>query len=377
MTAAREQAQRDRRPGRARRRRPDRGLVRLVFASEQPDRRHVAEPALAWAHRHGRVALRELDRVEPFGDRALHVLLGDVLADTDEAAARRVGAVVAGSGHRCRLHVPGDRADRLHVRRQVGGHEDPAVRVELDPRPCLGEERVRGLASARHHEHVAGELAAVDHDTAQTAAVPVRSELARRRPSVGRWTRRRSCRPAVAGPRPPARARRRTRSPPVRPASATTRRRVCARPPAGRCRRGRCRGTPAAARALPLRRRSARRGSGRGRCRRRRGRDRLRRSRSPVPGRAPRSRRSQRRRRARRRAPLAGPRRRRTGPPHAPSGRRRSRAPPLGDARCRTGACGRRACPAAPGRRCSGGPSRTPATSSAGGSSCGSRSRPA
>src|SRR6266496_4425351 len=59
VTAARKQAQRDRRPGWACRSRADHGLVRLMLASEQPDRRHVAEPALTRAHRHGRVALGE------------------------------------------------------------------------------------------------------------------------------------------------------------------------------------------------------------------------------------------------------------------------------------------------------------------------------
>src|SRR3989304_3583476 len=64
VMSAREQAELDRRPGRACGRRADRSLVALGLLGIQPDRGQMAELALTGAHRHRRVALGELDRVE-------------------------------------------------------------------------------------------------------------------------------------------------------------------------------------------------------------------------------------------------------------------------------------------------------------------------
>src|SRR5439155_13743164 len=185
VAAARKQPERDRGPGWARRRRPDRLLVRLVLPSKEPDRGHVAEPPLAGAHRHGRIALAELDRVEAFGNRTLHVLFRYVLADADEATPRALGTVQGRRRHGRRLLLSGSRADGFDVRGKVEGDEDPALRVVLDPRPGLSEERVRRLAAARHHEQVALDLPAVDDDAPQPAAGAPRGELAwRRRPEI-------------------------------------------------------------------------------------------------------------------------------------------------------------------------------------------------
>src|SRR5829696_2774803 len=98
VRAASEQAELDGRPWRTRSRCSDRGLVRLVLACVEADRGEMAQLSLTGPHRHRRVALRELDRVEALCDRALHVLVGDVLADADEAFSLRPGAVVG----RCR-----------------------------------------------------------------------------------------------------------------------------------------------------------------------------------------------------------------------------------------------------------------------------------
>src|SRR6185503_12282881 len=173
-----EEAERDRRPGRPRGGRSDRRLVLLVLARIEADGRHVAETPLARTHRHRGVALRELDRVEALADRALQILVRDVLADADEALALPGRAVVGGCGHGAREAVPGDGADCLDSVGDVGGDEDAAVGVVLDPRARLREQGVGRLAPAGHDEQVTGELAPVDLDRAEQAAAAARDDLA-------------------------------------------------------------------------------------------------------------------------------------------------------------------------------------------------------
>ena len=158
LRRAGEQAHRDRRVRRPGRGGADRVLVDPGRLRVDADRVRVAEPALARPHRHRRVALRELDRVEALGDRVLQVLRRLVLAEADEAL---VAAVVEDRArHRRLADVAGDGADRLDVVGQVGRDEDAAALVVLDARAGLGEELVVRLRAAGHHDqvrlHVAG-----------------------------------------------------------------------------------------------------------------------------------------------------------------------------------------------------------------------------
>src|SRR6185295_6461853 len=57
------------------------------LGAHDPHRRELAHAALARAHRHGRVALGELDRVVALRDARLDVLRRDVLAEAREALA--------------------------------------------------------------------------------------------------------------------------------------------------------------------------------------------------------------------------------------------------------------------------------------------------
>ena len=187
LRAAREEAERDRRVRRPGGRRPDRVLVQPRRLRVDADRVHVAEPSLARPHRHRRVPLGELDRVEALRDRVLQVLRRLVLAEADEALV----ALVAEDGIRDgRLaDVPGGGADRLDVRREVGRDEDAARAVVDDPCACLGEELVVRLRAPRHDEEVAGRDPAVDRDgldaRAAAAGLDVRglalAEVERRR----------------------------------------------------------------------------------------------------------------------------------------------------------------------------------------------------
>ena len=118
----------------------------------QPDRGQLAEAALARSHRRRGVALCQLDRVEAFGDRTRHVLLGDVLADADEALS---APGVSRARARRLAALAGDGAGSFDVRRQVSRHEDAPLRVELDPGAGLGEQRVGGLRTAGDDEQVA------------------------------------------------------------------------------------------------------------------------------------------------------------------------------------------------------------------------------
>ena len=173
-----EQAERHRLPGRARRRRPDGRLVGLVLAGVEADGGEVAELPLARPHRHGRVALGELDRVEALGDGALDVLVRDVLADAHEALALARGPVVGG-----RRNGAGDPftrcgADGLHSLGQLGGDEDSAWRVVVDAGAGLREEGVRRLAPAGHDEEVARNRPLVELDGRDPAFLPSRRNLA-------------------------------------------------------------------------------------------------------------------------------------------------------------------------------------------------------
>ena len=137
----------------------------------------MAELPLARAHGHGRVALGQLDRVEALGDGALHVLVGHVLADADEALALLRGAVERGCGNGDVADLAGGRADDLDPVGEVGGDEDPAPVVVLDLRARVGEERVGGLAPAGHDEQVAVDLAAVELDRGQAPGAALRRDL--------------------------------------------------------------------------------------------------------------------------------------------------------------------------------------------------------
>jgi hypothetical protein len=175
---AREEAERDGRPRRAGSGRSDRRLVLLVLARVEADRGHVAQAALAGAHRHRGVALGELDGVEALADRPLQVLVRHVLADADKALALARGAVVGRSRYGAVEALAGDRPDGLDPVRDVGRDEHPALRVVLDPRAHLGEEGVGRLAAPGHDEEIAGELASVNLDRPQHASAAAGDDLA-------------------------------------------------------------------------------------------------------------------------------------------------------------------------------------------------------
>jgi hypothetical protein len=136
----------------------------------------MAEATLAGAHRHGRVALRKLDRVEALGDRPPDVLHGHVFADADEALTaalerrRRNGGGAALARHG---------ADCLHVGREVTGDEDRARRVVFDSGAGLREQGVRGLPTARHDEQIAVDRATVDLHRPNDPAPPTCDDLDR------------------------------------------------------------------------------------------------------------------------------------------------------------------------------------------------------
>ena len=192
--------------------------------------RQVAEPALARAHRHGRVALGELDRVEALGERALHVLLGDVLADADEAPARFAGAVELAAGTAAGASRPATDPTASTFGGRSVGHEDPAARrrTRSARRPGRAASTPAGAppeATSRSHSSSRPSTTTLR----QPAAAPARREPARRLPRGGR--RRATTLDAgalAAGRRPRARGRRRTRSRPRSPGlsahSSTSRR---------------------------------------------------------------------------------------------------------------------------------------------------------
>src|SRR3954452_9130611 len=118
---------------------PDGLLERLPgLGAHDPHRRELAHAALARAHRHGRVALGELDRVVALGDARLDVLRRDVLAEAREALA----AARAGDGGR-------------------DGHARALARERIEPvAGALRAAARRGVADADGVGRVeAGELA--------------------------------------------------------------------------------------------------------------------------------------------------------------------------------------------------------------------------
>ncbi len=133
-------------------------------------------------HRHGRVPLGQLDRVEALGDRSLDVLRRHVLADADEALPPALvrGSVGTGVLDPLARHAP----DRLDAVGQLRRDEDTADVVVLDARTCFREQRIRRLASSGDGEHVAVHGVAVDDDTANLASATVRLEPARALPQV-------------------------------------------------------------------------------------------------------------------------------------------------------------------------------------------------
>ena len=241
----------------------DRGLARARSRGVEPDRVAMAEPALAGAHRHGRVALGELDRVEALGDRALHVLLGHVLAEADEAASlrrrRRSSAAGTAAGGTSPATEPtastrpaGRRGRRRRGRRRTRPGRPPGRAAS---RRAGGRPRRRAGRTSIGRPSTVTRPAAV---RAASARDPARRPLAQVDDLARRST---PASPELLG-RPEARGRRRRRRPRARPGAATTRRRAAARPPAASRRRGRCPGRRAAARPSRWRRRSGPRGSG-------------------------------------------------------------------------------------------------------------------
>ena len=153
-------------PGRTGCGRADVGLVHSPFLGVQADARKLAQLPLARPHGHGRVALRELDRVEALGDRAFDVLRRDVLAHADEALP---SAVI----RRQRIDLfepfPGHGADRLDSRRMFRGHEHAEIGVEFDQPSRLREQGVGGLTTSRGDEEVALDDVVVQEDPSHPA----------------------------------------------------------------------------------------------------------------------------------------------------------------------------------------------------------------
>ena len=164
----------------------------------QPDRLQLAHASLAGAHRHGRVALGQLDRVIALVDRESDVLAGHVLAEAGEALAaaragdRRCNRDRLGLGGRGLLERPHPRGrllvaeaelgrgaqarqltrarDRFvpghpghlaggeHAGGQVGEREVTVTLVVLGPRAGLQQQRRRRHRTAGHQHQVAVEL---------------------------------------------------------------------------------------------------------------------------------------------------------------------------------------------------------------------------
>src|SRR5262249_31274404 len=143
------------------------------LATVEADCREVAELPLAGAHRHGRVALRELDRVEALLDRALHVLVGDILAQADEAAA-----LLPRHGRVCGCLQPAacDRPGRLDPGGDLGRDEDAGRGRVFDPGAGLREQRVCRLPARRGDQQVAHDRFAVDLDAGYAAPASPRRD---------------------------------------------------------------------------------------------------------------------------------------------------------------------------------------------------------
>ena len=136
----------------------------------------MAELPLARAHRRRRVALGELDRVEPLRNRALHVLRGHVLADADEALS---SARVRGLRIDLAQTFAGHAADRFDSCRELRRNEYAELGIEFDARSGLGEERVGGLSASRGDDEVAVDALAVEHESSHATLAALSCELAR------------------------------------------------------------------------------------------------------------------------------------------------------------------------------------------------------
>ena len=219
-----------------------------VSCGHQPHRRQLAHAALAGAHRRGRVALGQLDRVVALLDREVDVLRGHVLAQAGEALAL-APARSPGAARRPRAAAPRGRG--------VGRRS-----------PTLAESERRGRGSARGRAGAlgVGELAGA-RDLA--GGVDVVGQLARARSGRARGRRRCARRtgsaatsPARCRPTPRAGRSRRRARPPRRPACRPPRP-ARGRGRAPRARSSRAAGAPRAASARsapgvpPFSRRSA------------------------------------------------------------------------------------------------------------------------
>ena len=200
--AARERAHRDGRPGRPRR--GDADVVQRPprHRGQDADRGELRVAPLRGAHRHGRVALGQLDGVVALGHGVGDVLRRDVLVEVDErlpaaaavarvggrsrdrglrrqrvealalvrqralgvraAQAERHGGVEArggpGAGGRVGLLVPGDGAGGVDDPVAELGQEPARGRVVARPGAGLQQQRRRGRGAAGHGQEVAGDL---------------------------------------------------------------------------------------------------------------------------------------------------------------------------------------------------------------------------
>ena len=134
----------------------------------------MAELALARPHRHRRVALRELERVESLRDRAVDVLRRHVFADADEALVDVILAGLRAQRARRGAAAARDRPHRLDAVRQCARDEDRARWVVVDASTDLGEERVRGLTARRRDDQVAIDPRLREMDSLDVSLSPAR-----------------------------------------------------------------------------------------------------------------------------------------------------------------------------------------------------------
>ncbi len=158
-----EEAEFDRLPRWPGGRRPDRLLARPGLAREQPDRREVAELALAGPHRRRRVALQDLRARPSLAPRDLEVGDADVLAQTHRARrprrSARCGSLARRSvalGHGISTTRGASARDRLVER--TAGPGDVAGADHGEPVP-QAQEVVARHETDRHDERVARDRA--------------------------------------------------------------------------------------------------------------------------------------------------------------------------------------------------------------------------
>ena len=197
---ARQHAHRHGRPGRPGGGQPDLLDRLVVVVGHLADRGELAHPPLAGTHRHRRVALQQLQRVEALVDREVDVVGGDVLAEAGEALAvpaagprgrggLRPDAIASASlerlsglgesgallivteahGHRrlgsrqqprrLRVGVTCHRAGRVDVRRRLAGNVSPALGIPFRLGTGLQEQRARRDAAPGDGQQVAVETA--------------------------------------------------------------------------------------------------------------------------------------------------------------------------------------------------------------------------